>query len=444
MATLSKRGGSKSPGYEIQFYDQGGKRTTIYLGSRRYNDKTANELKGIVEELVFCRDNPGQVLRKSTLSRIEELPQEIQQKLAIAGLAEIAPTHTVTELWDAFLAQKDDVKESTLTIYENAHSRFFAYFKGTELLSELTQTTMQRWKEYLLKEIPRERSKGRGLAASTVAGTFSKTKAVFNWGVRLGWLETSPLRGVGCGEFVNPENDRIITIDEYRRLLDACPCQDWRGIIALTRIGGLRAPSEVLRLRWSDINWDRSRFYVTSSKTERHRGKGSRLVPLFPELRIELEKLFESDSEEGKEFVINRYRSREKTNLGTQFARIVKLAGIHPIPRPFDNMRASRSIEVYAEYGDKAEEEWIGHSSEIAKKHYKRVHEGNFSRASCTATDWTVLGESADYGRQFEDSREKSDFPAMDKKLPAVFPAAGFGIDRKGSASKKMKNAANP
>jgi integrase len=443
MATLCIKTG-KTPGYEIQFFDTNGKRLTIYLGGRRYTEKTARELKTIVEELVLYRDNPSLPPRKSTLKRIDEFPQDIQQKLAGVGLAKITPTHSVKELWETFLKQKGGIKDSTLTTYETAKERFFSFFKGNELLTELTSATMQRWKTYLRTEMPRERSTRRGLAESTVAGTLAKAKAVFNWALKSAWIETSPLTGVGRGSFVNEENDRIITMDEYHRLLDACPCQDWRVIIALARIGGLRAPSEVLRLRWSDVNWARSRFYATSPKTERYKNKEGRLVPLFPELREELIRLFELDSSVGKEFVINRYRDPKRTNLGTQFGRIVKLAGIQPILRPFDNMRASRSIEVYAEHGDKAEEQWIGHSSEIAKKHYRRVHEGNFSRAVSKETDWSVLGDSTDYGRNGEEGREKSNFPALEKVFPAVFPAVGIGIGRNGSEVKKSKSAVNP
>jgi len=38
-------------------------------------------------------------------------------------------------------------------------------------------------------------------------------------------------------------------------------------------------------------------------------------------------------------------------------------------------MRASRATEVEREYGAKAESVWIGHSEEIAKKHYLMVTE---------------------------------------------------------------------
>ena len=91
---------------------------------------------------------------------------------------------------------------------------------------------------------------------------------------------------------------------EYAKLLDACPNQEWRTIIALARIGGLRCPSELQQLRWSDINWSENRFLVHSPKTEHHEGKQERLVPLFPELREELKRHFSLDGTEGNEFVI--------------------------------------------------------------------------------------------------------------------------------------------
>jgi hypothetical protein len=106
------------------------------------------------------------------------------------------------------------------------------------------------------------------------------------------------------------------------------------------------------------------------------------VVPLFPELRIELERLFESDSSEGAEYVITRYRDPERTNLGTQFGRIVQLAGIEPIKKPFNNMRASRSTEIYNEFGAFLESQWIGHSAKVAKDHYLQVREEDFEKAS--------------------------------------------------------------
>ena len=114
------------------------------------------------------------------------------------------------------------------------------------------------------------------------------------------------------------------------------------------------------------------------------------MVPLFADVRQELNDLFFRDESEGTEFVINRYRDPERSNLGTQFARIVKMAGISPVKRPYDNMRASRSNEIYAEFGPFYESQWIGHSSKVAKDHYLNVTDADFSRAAAWSVDRTV------------------------------------------------------
>lgn len=186
---------------------------------------------------------------------------------------------------------------------------------------------------------------------------------------------------VARGSFVNKKNDRIIPLESYYRLLDSCPCQDWRVIIALARVGGLRCPNEVLNLRWCDVNWEHNKFFVHSSKTEHHEGKEGRWVPIFPELKTELETLFFASQSVGTEFVINRYRDACQ-NLRTTFAKIVKRSGLEMFPRPFDNMRMTRSNEVYRRWGAFKESEWIGHSRQVREDHYLAITDDDFQEAS--------------------------------------------------------------
>ena len=95
-----------------------------------------------------------------------------------------------------------------------------------------------------------------------------------------------------------------------------------------------------------------------------------RAVPLFEEVLAELETLRAIPGNEGEEYVINRYADRENSNLQTQFARIAHKAGVGTIPRPFDNMRASRATEIHRAWGSKIESEWLGHSEKMAFDHY--------------------------------------------------------------------------
>jgi integrase len=181
------------------------------------------------------------------------------------------------------------------------------------------------------------------------------------------------MSGISAGSFVNRDKDRFITMEEYAQLLEACPNQEWRTIIALARIGGLRCPSELKQLQWKDVDWEHNRFLVRSPKTERHAGRGERLVPLFPELRAELEK-------HGKttEFVIQKIRGV----LCSSFQKIAVRAGLGTIVRPFDNMRMSRSNEVLRIFGHQKESLWIGHTSEVMGKHYFQLTDDDFAEAA--------------------------------------------------------------
>ena len=172
-------------------------------------------------------------------------------------------------------------------------------------------------------------------------------------------------------------------MEEYHKLLDACPDQEWRVIIALARIGGLR-PCEIMVLRWQDIGIGekKNRIHVFSPKMNPHEHLRNREVPLFPLLLTELDKLRSIPGNEEQEYVINCYSRNGRVNFGLPFNKIAKRAGIGKIVRPFDNMRASRSTEVHREFGSFAESIWLGHSQAIAKECYLMVTDEDYARAT--------------------------------------------------------------
>ena len=85
---------------------------------------------------------------------------------------------------------------------------------------------------------------------------------------------------------------------------------------------------------------------------------------------------------ENQESVINRYSRHGNVNLVSPLNKIAEKAGIGKIVRPFDNMRASRTTEIYREYGAMAESLWLGHSKEIAKECYLMVTEDDYTKAA--------------------------------------------------------------
>jgi len=229
---------------------------------------------------------------------------------------------------------------------------------------------------------------------STIATHIKTIKTVLNWAVDQEWLTKSPAKKIPTGSFRNRKNHRRITMEEYAKLLDACPNQEWRTIIALARIGGLRCPSELQQLRWSEIDWDGKWFLVRSPKTEHHDDHRERLVPLFPELRQELERL----QTESNEFVIQSFQGTSWVLYET-FQEIAENAGLGKIKCPFRNMRRSRSNEVVREFGPQLESQWIGHSEGVMEDHYFELEDEDFLKAARTKT---LHAESHATGQQIE------------------------------------------
>ena len=63
-------------------------------------------------------------------------------------------------------------------------------------------------------------------------------------------------------------------------------CTDLLAAFVLARFGGLRSPNETTRLRWSDVDFAADRITIPSNTKT-----GSRVLPLFPEIRETLEPL---------------------------------------------------------------------------------------------------------------------------------------------------------
>jgi hypothetical protein len=239
MATLTVDKSGKTPGYLIQ-YCENGKRYSLYLGGKRFTRNAAEQLKEIIETLILYRHSGVTVLDKRTHTWLETASPIIKEKLAKVGLIEIPQRHTCKELWTEYLNQKTDVKSSTFRLYNTSRKKFFDFFSELELIGQLDQDRMKEW----IKSM-RERN-----AETSIALYIRHAKSVFNWSIKeKKWLFESPLAGIGNGSFENHEKDRIVTLQEYRKLLSACPNQEWRTIIALARIGGLRCPSELMPLR---------------------------------------------------------------------------------------------------------------------------------------------------------------------------------------------------
>ena len=195
------------------------------------------------------------------------------------------------------------------------------------------------------------------------------------------WRLTSenPFTDIKAGAQTNRDRMHFVSREDIAKVLEACPTNEWRLIFTLARFGGLRCPSELLALRWGDINWERGRIVVRCVKTA-DAGRAERVIPLFDEIKPHLLRAFE-DAPEGAEHVFER-RRMTSANLRTHARRIIVGAGLAPWPRTFHNLRSSRAIELAHEYPSHVVAGWLGHSVGIAHAHYLTVLDADFERAA--------------------------------------------------------------
>ena len=191
-------------------------------------------------------------------------------------------------------------------------------------------------------------------------------------------LEDNPFADLPGTVGGNRERFRFVTRDEAAAVLAACPDWIWRLRFALARFGGLRVPSEIDGLRLQDIDWERGRLTVTSPKTAHREGRGTRQLPIFPELVPHLREAFEQ-APAGAVYVIDP--GQRQPNLRTHLHRIIRRAGLEPWPKVWQNLRSTRETELMERFPQHVVCAWIGNSPRVAATHYLQVTDAHFARA---------------------------------------------------------------
>lgn len=151
----------------------------------------------------------------------------------------------------------------------------------------------------------------------------------------------------------------------------------FRCLIVLARYGGMRVPSEPLSLEWNHVDLPAGKMQIKSPKT------GFRVCPIFPEVKSELEVMWEL-ADEGAKNVFTRARSSAATVWRDKLLAICQAASIKPWPKLWQNLRASARTDLESRFPGFVCDAWLGHSSKIAAKHYSRVNEEHFKLATQT------------------------------------------------------------
>ncbi len=375
MASLQHVTKDGRDSWKLRFYIKK-KRKVIGLGA--ITEADANEAKENIEYLTECADR-SKTPCKSTRQWLDRIADNLHDRLAALGLCEARamrdlPTTVIAYCRNYIQGRKDWQKPEN---YRQAVDKLERFIGKDIPLVSLTKGEGERWHRWMIDDLK--------MSPNTAGQNVKRCRQLLKAAMDDGLLDRNPLRGIKIDLSSDKTKNHYIEANMAQAILEACPDQEWRVVFALARYGGLRCPSEVLRLCWSDINWERGRFKVHSSKTERA-GKGERVVPLFSELRAELADLMEivqpGIEVPATDYVIKRYRQTEQ-NLRTQLHRIADRAGVQKWPKPFMCLRSTRRTELErsGSFANHVLNDWFGHSGAIAETHYLQTTEADFDLA---------------------------------------------------------------
>ncbi len=412
MASVEKDG----QGYRVRFIDHNGIRKAIRLGGIKKNN--AQTIARHVQELVVWRKS-GLTLDSETAGWLKKVGQDVYDKLSNAGLVEPRESSTLGMFLKGYLLRRSDVKPATLRKWQSAINHLIEHFGDGCDLRSINAAHADEFRSFLYKEEQAE---------NTVRRYCGLAKQFFRAAMRRKLIDENPFTDQVAAVTGNSAKFHFVSREDTAKLLKACPDLQWRLIIALTRFGGLRCPSEVLALTWEDIDWQGKRFTVTSSKTEHHEGGASRVVPLFPELaeilnegyELEFLRLNEGNPEavgvvSGS--VITRYRDSTQI-LRTTFLKILKRAGLKAWPKLFQNIRSTRETELAEQFPLQAVTAWMGNSQLVAAKHYLQLRDEHFDKAASLSTHPIEKPE----GEGHRQGHNTSEMTETDKPLKAKNP----------------------
>jgi len=371
MASISRESNGRKV---VQFISQDGKRRSVRLG--KVDQRCAERWRLRIEELLNAKIHQ-QPLARETAIWVGSLDPKMYAKLAAVKLVEPRVHARLGEFVDEFTRQRAaDVKASTLQTYHRARAHLVGFFGERKDLRTITAGDAEEWWAWMLGK--------RKLAKDTARKSVQLAKQFMRAAIGRKVLDADPFSELSGVVGSNPARQRYVTRDDAAKVLAACPDAEWRLLFVLARYGGLRVPSEVIPLRWTDVDWTNGLFYVHGSKTAHHANGGRRRVPIFDDLYPYLLEAFES-VEPGSLYVVARYRDAA-VNLRTQLHRIIRRAGLEPWPKAWQNLRSTRETELYGE-GHPLQDvaAWLGNSPRVAAQHYLQVRPESFSRVNAKA-----------------------------------------------------------
>jgi integrase len=209
---------------------------------------------------------------------------------------------------------------------------------------------------------------GAGIKPVTVRARLSVLRTVLRWCAYKGIIEQCP----PFPKLPPPHYEHFIppTPDEIALLCRIAPPHLVRVIILGTQLGIRIGPSELLKLKWTDIDLARGTARIIAAR--KRPAQPMREVPLRASLHAAMREWATTDAALGVEYVVS-FQGRKVRSIHTAWRTALRKAGIKRRIRPYDlrHAFASEAIAAGVDVGTVAR--LMGHDPKMLLVHYQHV-----------------------------------------------------------------------
>jgi hypothetical protein len=345
--------------WKIDFIATSGHRKAIYLGKVTENQALA--FKSKVEALDGAQ-RMGHPPDNDAMRWVMKLDAKLHAKLVKVGLLQSRESTQLIPFLDRYIAGRTGLDPKTVKKYEDARDKVVEWpevFQPTTDIRTITQEQADRWVVKL---------KQSGIADASVRGFCRDLKIMFSAAVDRDLIPKSPFRHLASASIASKLN-HYVSLSIALDFLDRCKSLEWRVLFALTRLEGMRHPSDTTGsvespLTFNCVDWNQSEITFWSPKLDKWRTTPA--SPLVMAILREARELAADDSAPILQVVEN--------NRDREFKRQLKLLDIKPWPKLFQSLRASCEIQWLMEgHPEFAVTQWLGHSVTVSRKHYANV-----------------------------------------------------------------------
>ena len=254
----------------------------------------------------------------------------------------------------------------------------------------------------------------KGHKENTAKKHLRHVKSFFENAVEDGYLDSNPFKTKSLSVTQTAATKSYVPRSVIAQVIERTANPEWKLLFQFCRSIPLRIPSEIVGLKWNDIDWEKNKILIRSPKTEHHETGDSRMVPLFAELKALLDTAYFSDSE--SEYILPTIRLN--SNPATYAKKLVENAKESVWSNFFNSLRASTETDLMDEYGLRKACQWSGNSASTAMRNYALVRKEDFvdagsenrqtkSDAKSDAIDAKSAAESASKAEHAESTAQQ-------------------------------------